>query len=281
MNFDFRYIKLSKRSSTLADIEIFLQDNGTKRIHFGTTHSGAIKEGKNYGKIIVPFHHTIGPILSHRFGEGISDYIFQSNFDNTYWRGFKSQEDYEKCASFVEEYKQIVFLRDTLDLSIALSMNFDGEIHTEIGELEYQAKFQDDKNAEKQLADYVNFWQKKLPYYNVADAICAMPCSDPTNPSLPRRISDMMGLENISDSVRWTNKTKKLKELESVNEKLEALKEFGLAITSDLKGKNVILLDDLYMSGVSMQFVAMKLKEAGAERVFGMSIVKSRSNTAR
>lgn len=39
--------------------------------------------------------------------------------------------------------------------------------------------------------------------------------------------------------------------------------------------------DDLYMSGVSMQYVAMKLKEAGASRVLGLSIVKSRSNTAR
>jgi len=35
------------------------------------------------------------------------------------------------------------------------------------------------------------------------------------------------------------------------------------------------------MSGISMQYVAMKLKEAGANRVLGLSIVKSRSNTAR
>lgn len=49
----------------------------------------------------------------------------------------------------------------------------------------------------------------------------------------------------------------------------------------NLERKNVILLDDLYMSGLSMQYVAMKLKEAGADRIFGLSIVKSFSNTAR
>lgn len=282
MNFDFRYIQLPKKTTSIEDIESFLRNDETKRIHFTSTHANALKApaGNYFGKITLPFSASIGPIISCTCEGEFGSYLFPSQYGG-FWRGFRSQEDYELCSNFVNEYKHIVFLRDTLDLSIALSMNFDDNEHTEIGELEYQAKFHDDKNAENRLYTIVEEWLKKLPYYKVADAICAMPCSDPTNPSLPRRIADMMGLENISDSVRWTNKTKKLKELESVNEKLEALKEFGLAITSDLKGKNVILLDDLYMSGVSMQFVAMKLKEAGAERVFGMSIVKSRSNTAR
>lgn len=108
-----------------------------------------------------------------------------------------------------------------------------------------------------------------------------MPCSQPGQHSLPRRIVDGLGhYDNISAGVRWLNKNLSLKELRTVDEKLEALENFGLEITSDLAGKNVILLDDLYMSGLSMQFVAMKLKEAGADRVFGISIVKARSNTA-
>jgi hypothetical protein len=37
----------------------------------------------------------------------------------------------------------------------------------------------------------------------------------------------------------------------------------------------------LFESGISMQYVAMKLKESGAKRVFGLCIVKSRSNSAR
>ena len=38
------------------------------------------------------------------------------------------------------------------------------------------------------------------------------------------------------------------------------------------------VFDDLYMSGATLQYVAMKLKEAGASRVLGITIVKSKSN---
>ena len=89
--------------------------------------------------------------------------------------------------------------------------------------------------------------------------------------------------EDISDLVTWTSKKRSVKDAESAEEKLEILEESGLQISEgvDLNGKTVLLFDDLYMSGLSMQYVAMKLKEAGAARVFGLCTVKSRSNTAR
>ena len=34
----------------------------------------------------------------------------------------------------------------------------------------------------------------------------------------------------------------------------------------------------MYYSGVTMQYIAMKMKEAGAKRVFGMALVKSLGN---
>ncbi len=41
----------------------------------------------------------------------------------------------------------------------------------------------------------------------------------------------------------------------------------------------ILLLDDLYQSGITMQYVAMKLQKAGAEKIFGLSIVKSLNDT--
>lgn len=278
-----KFRQVPKKQTSLEDIENFLKDEETKRIHFSTTHINSLKQANQtqHGKIIVPFSHTINPILSHKFEEGLKQYLFPSKYGG-FWRGFQSQKEYELCKSFVEEYNQIVFLRDTLDLSLALSMNIlDDDNRTEIGELEYLAKFQEDEVAEEKLGHLVQEWLQKLPYYTIADTICAMPCSKRNNPSLPRRIVDRIdGFENISASIQWNKKDKSLKELHTVEEKLEALKGFDLEISSDLKGKNVILLDDLYMSGATMQFVALKMKEAGADRVFGMSIVKSRNNTA-
>lgn len=283
MKIDFRYLFLQKKAPSIEEIETFLEDKATKRIHFATTHSNALKPPiNNFGKILLPFKESINPIISKKTGNESESFLFESKFDNGYWRGFKSKNEYEKCESFIEEYNHIVFLRDTLDLSLALSMNMlDDDSRTEIGELEYQAKYKNNEASEKEIVDLVKDWLNKLPYYDVADTICAMPCTNPTNPGLPRRIVDKIEkYENISAAIQWNNKNKSLKELGSIEEKLTALKEFELTITSDLKGKNVILLDDLYMSGISMQFVALKLKEAGADRVFGISIVKSRNNTA-
>lgn len=186
----------------------------------------------------------------------------------------------------MKEYNDIVFLRDHLDLSLALSMNYNGEERTPIGELEYQAKFNDNKEAEKELIGVCNEWIEKLPFLKDADYICAMPSSTPTKKSLPHRI--VAGLANlefddISDSISWISKNRSIKDAKSAENKLEILEESGLQISCglDLKGKTVLLFDDLYMSGISMQYIAMKLKEAGASRVFGLCIVKSRSNTAR
>ena len=39
-----------------------------------------------------------------------------------------------------------------------------------------------------------------------------------------------------------------------------------------------MLVDDLYNSGLTMQYVAMRLKELGVSRVFGVTLVKSLSN---
>src|SRR5690606_19095110 len=111
----------------------------------------------------------------------------------------------ELCQSFVEKYHQIVFLRDTLDLSLALSMNLqDEKTYTDLGELEYEAKYQHNKAAESQLVSITGEWLQKLPYYSIADSLCAMPCSDPNEPSLPRRVVDCIEqYENISPNVRW------------------------------------------------------------------------------
>ena len=85
---------------------------------------------------------------------------------------------------------------------------------------------------------------------------------------------------NISDKVRWENKDGSLKDIHSAKEKLDKIDTWGFKIIEDidLTHKTVLLMDDMYQSGVTMQYVAMKLKEAGAARVYGIAIVKSLGN---
>ena len=283
-NFSFILSGIPQKTITREKLLEFIGDNTTKRINFAGSHVHALKKNEKGegGKIKLPFNDTIGPIIHEKVGKD----LFSSQYGG-FWRGLNSKEEYESFEEFVNEYKDIVFLRDHLDLSLALSMNFNEEDErTDIGELEYQAKFKNNEEAEAELTGICNEWIEKFPFMKESDYICAMPSSNGATESLPHRIvTGLEGFEflDISDSVSWTAKTRSVKDAATAEEKLVILEESGLQIAEglDLKGKTVLLFDDLYMSGLSMQYVAMKLKEAGAAQVFGLCIVKSRSNTTK
>ncbi len=277
-------MELPQKEIKIKSIREFMEDEATKRINFASSHASALRRTgeKGVGKIVLPFSDSILPILKVATGY----ILFESKYNNKYYRIIKTEDEYTEFENFVSLYKDIVFLRDNLDLSISLSMNYDENGHTKIGELEYQAKFCDNKAAESELVEKCKEWIQRLPFYKYADHICAMPPSKPAEEDLPKRIVNSLidfDFTDISKKVFWRSKTRSIKNAKDVEEKLEILEESNLTIAGDLdiRGKTIILFDDLYMSGVSMQYVAMKLKEAGASRVLGLSIVKSRSNTAR
>jgi hypothetical protein len=280
----FAFSNIPQKKITRMKILDFINDSNTKRIHFAGSHAHALKPNENGkgGKIILPFIDTIGSFIKYK----LSTELFKSNYGG-YWKALNTDKEYEQFEDFVADYNDIVFLRDLLDLSLALSMNFDeDDNHTEIGDLEIKAKYDQDKEAEKKLIEICKSWLKELPYYKNVDYICAMPDSDQMKKGLPHRIVNQLSdfeFENISDKVIWTSKVNSAKDATSPSEKLEIAEKSGLQISNDidLKGKTILLFDDLYMSGVTMQYVAMKLKEAGASRVFGLCIVKSRGNKAR
>lgn len=269
-----------QKAITFEDIKKSVSSNSTKRINFSSSHVGALKKYKDHWKITLPFTESIQSIIKKEIGNDID--LFVSEYGGV-WRSITNDE-YNNWYDFISRYKDIVFLRDCLDISLSLSMNIiENESRTEIGELEYQSKYNSNDDAEKQLVSLCEEWINKLPYYKDADLICAVPSKTPDN--LPQRIADKLNITpiNISNTISWTSKTKDVKNAENVEDKINILEESGFTIddTDQLKDKVVILFDDLYMSGVTLQYIAMKLKKAGVQRVLGLTIVKSRSNSAR
>ena len=51
-----------------------------------------------------------------------------------------------------------------------------------------------------------------------------------------------------------------------------------MEVLEHCKKGSVILLDDLYQSGVTFQYVGMKLLSSGASRILGLSLVKGRGD---
>ncbi len=280
-----RFMNVPKKAVDLEVIRAFIDDENPKRINFASHHSNALRRSDKdniVGRIVLPFEETIEPIARHCLG--MNRFLFPSKFGNSFYRQIYSEEEYARIASFVEQVSDVVFLRDTLDLSIALSMHeTELGVRTALGEYEYQVKYQQgNKNTTDDLAALTAELQHRLdelPFFKLADYVCALPSSKP----FVRQIIDGLNgfsFTDISVQVSWENKNGSLKNVETADEKLDMIQSWGFRIAedTDLKDKTILLLDDMYHSGVTMQYIAMRLKESGAKRVFGIAIVKSLGN---
>ena len=274
-----------KKTVDLDVIRAFIEDENPKRINFASHHANALRRNNKpgvVGRIVLPFDDNIEPIVRNYLG--VDRFLFPSQFDDSFYRQIHSEDEYAQIAAFIERFKQIVFLRDTLDLSIALSMheNEPGQ-RTELGEHEYQVKYQQEKtDTSKHLSVLTSEMQRNLedlPFFKFADYVCSVPS---TKPFIRQIIEGLEGFAftDISAQISWDNKNGSFKNVETANEKLDMIQSWGLRIAEglELKDKNILLLDDMYHSGVTMQYIAMKLKESGARRVFGVALVKSLGN---
>ena len=62
-------------------------------------------------------------------------------------------------------------------------------------------------------------------------------------------------------------------------QKWQALEHADLQVNTNLTDKDIIILDDLYQSRLTMQYVAMKLKQAGARNLYGLELVNTVRDT--
>lgn len=283
---DLKFMGVPRHDVDLETISAFIEDEGTKRINFALYHQNALRriEGKKdvVGKLVLPFDEPFNVIAKKCLN--MDSLLFPSKFGNNFYRQIYSEEEYKAIEGFIAQFNDIVFLRDTLDLSVALSMHeTEPEVRTVLGEHEYQLKYQSAQKDTTSDRDALTVeLQKRLeefPYFKLADYICAVPSS---NPFMRDIIAELDGFNftDISDKVSWTDKNGSLKNVETAEEKLDMIQSWGLTFEADLdlKDKNVLLVDDMYYSGVTMQYIGMKMKDSGAKRVFGMALVKSLGN---
>ncbi len=283
---DYKFLGVPCHSIELDDLKVFMADDGSaKRINFATSHANALRKdssGKPFAWFNVPFRHTIEPLLKKEIGT-LDFSLFLNKTTGKPFRMVYSEREYDGLHAFMDKYKDIVFLRDCLDLSLSLSMNMTNQNHrTEIGELEYQAKYHPESvGYTKVISLLVGKMQAFLdttPYLKDVDYICVVPSS---HSFMRDVVSGLHGFNfvDISDLLSW-HKTQEIKNAECVEDKLDALlhSEFEVADDMNLKGKDILLVDDLYKSGLTMQYVAMMLKKAGCSHVFGLTLVKSLGN---
>jgi hypothetical protein len=202
-------------------------------------------------------------------------------------------EDLIKVQNWLDIIGNYVAIRDCLALSFALDYDREegdpDKPQTIVGVLRSRAKpyggekpTSDTFAAADELIEACLEFIENLNCYKSADVVVAMPPSDPTKPyNLPAYIASgiakALNKPDLTKGIETISTRSGLKEV-PIEDKLSTLEETIAVDQNIFKGKTVLLIDDLYQSGVSINYAAMLLLEAGAKKIFGLACEKTCSN---
>jgi len=82
------------------------------------------------------------------------------------------------------------------------------------------------------------------------------------------------GKADLSGVVTKSTVTRELKNL-PLEQKVEALVGSVSVDTTKVADKTIVVVDDLYQSGLTINYIAEELRQAGAKEVFGLAAVKT------
>jgi flavodoxin len=251
------------------------------------------KEADQNWRLILPFANT----YENAFGSmcEISSHSVHAKGERLviFLNGTEGAEEApSEAVEWVEKVGNLVAMKDFLAISFALDYDRHGgnpqKLQTEIGALRAQAKpyggapaTQQTKEAADKLVEHCVTFLTTMGCYSSADCIVAMPPSAPSkNFNLPRylakRIAEKWGKEDLSEYL--TGKPRNSMKEVPLAKKLDTL--LGTIEVTDgvFDGRNVLLLDDLYQSGVSMNYCGLILRQAGAKKIFGLACEKTCRN---
>jgi len=142
-------------------------------------------------------------------------------------------------------------------------------------------KFKAIEEVGKTLAELLRiFWQSRLIFNNLDYLIIPIPLSKKRKKqrgfNQAEVIANIFAYQfNYSLSFDLKRKHKKAQSKLSANLRLQNLKNCFYFQGKNLKGKNIILLDDIITTGATINEAAKVLKEAGAENITALAIFKS------
>lgn len=157
-------------------------------------------------------------------------------------------------------------------------MQFD-TVRSEVGELLYKLKNKSDQSVVSEIADAAAELLK--PSLSKIDIIVPVPPSTARQVQpvtlLVKAISDRVGVP-VVNAVTKIKDTPQLKNIYDLDERTKLL-DGAFKIDAAVAGKRVLLFDDLYRSGATMNAITIALLDDGkAADVMALTITKTRSN---
>ncbi len=253
---------------------------------------GTLGPGQGDWNLRFPFKETFVPAFEEMCksidhvpfsAKGVASFTFLKNV---------TDNDIEKVRQWLDLLEPYVAIRDCLALSFAIDYDSEGgnpdNPFTKVGGLRKLAKTYGKTPTHASLAtadELIKLCLKalrELSCYDSATCVVAVPPSDPKKSfDLPRHIAAGiaagLGKKDLCGHVKTSRARQSVRET-PCDEKLPVIEGTVSVAPSVFEGKTVLLIDDLYQSGVTMNYVAMLLLESGAKKVFGLACEKTCSN---
>ena len=152
---------------------------------------------------------------------------------------------------------------------------------TQVGMLLYRFKYQFDQNTGKVLADLAAELIKGRNLWKSSDFIVTIPPSFTSRPFDPvsflaEEISERTGIrweKDVIKRTRITGQQKRIFKKELKEGNVEST--FGLNDPQLINNKKILLLDDLYTSGFTINQISQILRQARADKIFALILAKT------
>jgi len=264
--------------------------------HYQLTRFELKDAGNNNVIVLVTGSLRYKAILQRAFGQFYFSRTFEDRFGRFEWGTYIydiGAAERARIEALLQMFQDVVCIEDDLTETFALGyhthMDPTGSYaRTALGSLVYQAKPyrgdwtpQRERAADEIVAKMAQFIEIH-PTYARAGIIAATPPSRPGTPNLPIYLAEQLAaqLGKINGTL-WINKTRTtrpMKDCQTVQEKINNVKgAFALPpqYCAQVKGQWVILLDDIYQTGFTLNEVGRVLFEAGAKAVLGLITTKT------
>jgi predicted amidophosphoribosyltransferase len=149
---------------------------------------------------------------------------------------------------------------------------------TSVGELVASAKDLESAGALRQLEHLLAAWVLDLELPAGAAVIAVPPGPNRTShpvPSLAACVAETLDVDLASGLLKRENPTPRLRETPAERRR-DVVEAAGYSVDPAVKGRNVILVDDVILTGTTLGFLAELLLDAGATSVEAVVIARTR-----
>ena len=157
---------------------------------------------------------------------------------------------------------------------------------SEMGELLYKLKYRQDKSVLNEILEVAtNFVKGKWGIAKVLDCTVPIPPSNTARAFQPvleiaRGMSSRLGIPMYEDVLIKGKETPELKDVYEYSRRLDILENAFTVKTSLIAGKNILLFDDLYRSGATLNVATRVLYHKGkAGKIYVLVLTKTRSKS--